>query len=183
MTPRHRPSNRPRKQNPTWDLPYTITRRPVPSPGARVTTLPANVVIDATTLGVTNERSRLPIDAPSLQLNPQLDILLNPNGSVVPTTIHSSANSVGFSNFIYHFWLTERVDAVPPQAPSGAFINTLPFPKGVNSGQSTYLQGERALVSLFTKNGQIVSNSIENFSPTDLNAPFEPAQAGAEEAK
>ena len=37
-----------------------------------------------------------------------LDILLNPNGTVVPTTIYSAPSSFGMSSAFFHFWLAER---------------------------------------------------------------------------
>ncbi len=44
-----------------------------------------------------------------------------------------------------------------------------------------FLTGERRLVTLFVKTGQITSNSIMNFNGFDTNAPFYDAQAGTKE--
>ncbi len=85
-------------------LNYTISRRPVVSPGARETALPTNVVIDATTWNSTHERSRLPIDPNSHYV----DILLSPNGQAVLQTAYSSPASVGESATFMHCWLAER---------------------------------------------------------------------------
>ncbi len=92
------------------DLAYSITRRPVVAPGARETALPSNVVIDLTTSFTTLERSRLPVD----QNTGYVDILINPNGTVLPTTLYSSPSSFGMSSAFYHFWLAERTDLYDP---------------------------------------------------------------------
>ena len=70
----------------------------------------------AITAGITNisyvsERSRLPVDPNT----GYVDILLNPNGTVVPTTKYSSPTSVGMGSAFYHFWLSERSDLFDPQ--------------------------------------------------------------------
>ena len=98
------------------NISYTITRRPVVSPGSRETPLPSNVVVDLTTwnaqyfnanfsgttgVSYVSERSRLPVDPTT----GYVDILLNPNGTVVPTTEYSSPSSFGMNSAFYHFWL------------------------------------------------------------------------------
>ena len=145
---------------------YIITRRPVVSPGSRETLLPSNVVVDLTTwnpgfynttapyntYGVTwvAERSRLPVDSTT----GYVDILLNPNGTVVPTTVYSSPTSFGMGSSFYHFWLAERGDLYDPVATPGvAYL--LPQVQNVDTpaGETRFLKGERRLLTLFTRTG------------------------------
>jgi type II secretory pathway pseudopilin PulG len=184
---------------------YTIKRRPVPSQGAREFLMPSTVVIDATTWNASTvnllpERSRLP--AP---VNGTIDIMLNPSGQVIPTTIYSTpaGTSMSVSNAFYHFWIADRADVYDP-APNNSNAFTfpmLPFPESVggynpptNPVNSTlagrFLKKDRQLVTLFTRTGQVVTNSINNFnlssSPplsTDANFPYYEAQQGIREAK
>lgn len=185
------------------NLPYTIMRRPVVSPGARETTLPGTVVIDATTWnireygGVAAERSRLPID----RYNHPVDIMLNQNGQLVstPATIsYSSPTAMTLADSFLHFWLADRDDVYDPGGPTGmppSFVYpTLPWTAdavpartgtcgwAVNLGNST-LKKDRLLVTLFARTGQIVTGSLENYLPTDPNAPYYDAQRGIREAK
>ena len=51
------------------------------------------------------------------------------------------------------------------------------------STNPVYLTGERRLVTLFTRSGLIVTNSIEIFDANDTNRPFYDAQAGIKEAQ
>jgi len=182
------------------NLPYSITRRPVPAPGARETPLPSNVVVDLTTWnpqyfiiqaqnqGVTNfpyvsERSRLPVD-PYMGY---VDILLNPNGTVVPTTEYSSLSSAGMGSAFYHFWLSERSDLFDPQmqAPAGVpyllpMVSDLNnnYPNPNDNFKPRALSGERRLVTLFARTGQIVTNQIETFNGTTPSWPFLLPQQG-----
>lgn len=190
--------------NSTTGLPapanYTINRRPVVSPGARETSLPANVVIDATSWNSTAERSRLPIDRNSRFV----DILLNPNGQTVLQTTYSNPTSVGENATFYHFWLSERADVheftdvwginngtnppTPnpnPNAPASIFHLPIPasFTGGLNTPPTLFLTGERMLVTLFGRTGQITTNSVEFFNANDVNQPFYDSQLGAREAK
>jgi hypothetical protein len=214
----------------TTSSPYTIFRRPVVSPGARETTLPAGVVIDMTTFNVgaaslvgypalLPERSRLPVDP----FTNYVDIMIDQTGRVIPP---GAGMDGGFSSFgnsplsnypFYHFWLTERegvvapfygtqtrqvnginlLTTIPTATPSyrnGGTppFNVLPMPNGtpnytppsaaqVTGPYTPYLTGERRLVTLFVKTGQITSNSIQNFNGADTNAPFYDAQAGTKE--
>ncbi len=221
-------------------LAYTISRRPVVSPGAREVALPAGVVIDMTTwnapmssLGATPpnqvvlqpERSRLPIDPYTYYV----DIMIAPSGQVVQGGAGGSNGDyntlapMGNQPF-YHFWITEReavhaplwgtygaiainykdaVNSIPRVNPNyGATATSqnflLPMPKGTpgyapmtNGTQAdqnystnpVYLTGERRLVTLFVKTGQIVTNSIETFNVNDTNAPFYDAQSGTKESQ
>ena len=62
------------------NVPYIIRRRPAPGPNAREVALPTQVVVDLTTWKTTRERSRLPVNP----YTGYVDILVNPDGSVVP---------------------------------------------------------------------------------------------------
>ena len=223
-------------------LTYTISRRPIASPGARETTLPEGIVIDMTTwnaptsgLNPNNkatgpvlqpERSRVPVDP----YTHYVDIMISPSGQVVQGGAgsgNSDYNSLspGANQPFYHFWLTEREGVMQPLFGSSSFLikNTanamkndgvgfvpnvnpnygstatsqnymLPMPKDVFKNNNitmpapydvgpVYLTGERRLVTLFVKTGQIVSNSIENFNVYDTNAPFYDAQTGTKESQ
>jgi len=223
-------------------LNYVISRRPVVSPGARETTLPAGVVIDMTTwnapmvsqmtktpgaIVLQPERSRLPVDPYTYYV----DIMISPGGQVIQGGAGSSngvynALAPQSSQPFYHFWLTERqgvqsplwqtygsgvtfkdkdkVSYIPRPNPNyGATAASqnfmLPMPQGTPnylpmaddptaggkaySTSPVYLTGERRLVTLFVKTGQIVTNSIETFNGFDTNQPFYDAQAGVKESQ
>jgi prepilin-type N-terminal cleavage/methylation domain-containing protein len=190
------------------NIPYTITRRPVVSPGSRETPLPSNVVVDlttwnaqyfnvnfSTTTGVSyvSERSRLPVDPTT----GYVDILLNPNGTVVPTTVYSSPSSFGMDSAFYHFWLAERGDLFDPAAnphvpyllpmvPGSTYAGGTPYPytNPPDPLGTRALTGERRLMTLFTRTGQLVTNQIETFDATAIppgpgpNFPFLAPQQG-----
>ncbi|MBX6314186.1 MAG: hypothetical protein IRY99_14910, partial [Isosphaeraceae bacterium] len=169
---------------------YVITRRPVPSQGAREIALPTNVVIDLTTwnapMAVTSsgapapsqpERSRLPVDP----FTKYVDVMIAPNGQVLQMAANGNLAPPVNMPF-YHFWLTEREDVynplwgdrpLSPQTPSilvpvaNSSYPTpqylLPMPRGAAnppSGNPTVLKAERRLVSLNTKTGQITTNDL-----------------------
>jgi prepilin-type N-terminal cleavage/methylation domain-containing protein len=192
--------------NSTQDLPYVISRRPVVSPGARETTLPPTVVIDATSWQSTTERSRLPVDPSTLFV----DIVLDPSGQLVPTTVYSSPSSFSMGQTFYHFWLAERQDvhelsdlfgvksalkttpppasAVPNPNPNATATPPqtylLPMPLGAQGyTQSIVLKGDRRLITLFSRNGVITTHTIENFNVTNTNLPFVEAQLGVVEER
>jgi len=180
---------------------YIITRRPVVSPGARETLLPSNVVVDLTTwnpgfynntapfntYGITwvAERSRLPVDPTT----GYVEILINPNGTVVPTSVYSSPSSFGMASSFYHFWLSERGDLFDPQAQPGTPTG-VPYLLPMIAGAANYpnkndtsgraLKGERRLVTLYTRTGQIITNQLEdsNFNGTKPSLPFLLPQQG-----
>jgi prepilin-type N-terminal cleavage/methylation domain-containing protein len=110
---------------------YAIRRRPAPANAARTTVLPQSVVVDLRT-----NRSRLPVN----QTTGNVDIIVNPDGTVVPTTIYSTPSSIGLSSGVLFFWLGNRAD-----------VGAVP----TNSSW---------LVALFSKTGQV--SSSENSSPT-----------------
>ncbi len=150
------------------------------------------------------ERSRLPVDP----YNFSVDILVSPSGQVVQAGAGASGieqnNSAPTSNLpFYHFWLTERKGVVSPVWGTASLtpykptlnqnypnqIYLLPMPQGtVNynppATQATqYLTGERRLVTMFTRSGQVVTNPIEIFNGNDINQPFYDAQAGIKESQ
>src|SRR5271166_225468 len=91
---------------------YTITRRPAPSSGSRELALPP------TASGV----------GTSQVINPNsgsVDILVNPDGTVVPSTVYSSPSSFGLNGAFLHFWLAERSDVAAPD-PIRVANKTLP---------------------------------------------------------
>jgi hypothetical protein len=167
---------------------WTIQRRPVPSPGAREIALPGGAAIDLTTWDTTRERSRLPVDP----YNGTVDILVDQSGKVVPTTLYSSPASSAMDQSFYHFWIADRSDVYDPwivsgQTTWGAFPG-LPMPAGSPSYNGTqFLTKDRQRVTLYTRTGQIVSNSIETFDGSGAfggpNAPFHDAQYGYRESK
>ena len=159
-------------ESPAIDFPpyshYTIARRPSVDARARITSLPSEVVIDASTLFTTQERSRLPI----FRANPQyFDLLFAPNGQVLANNPYAGTAALPTVPF-YHFWVTER-DGVnaPSNITSTATYPTLPILPA--------LKGERRLVTLNNRSGFLTVKMIEDFSPTDSNAPYRDAQNGA----
>src|SRR5262249_30055907 len=82
-----------------FNQPYIIRRRPFPGPNARTVALPSSVVIDLTTWGTTRERSRLPVNP----YTGYVDLLINPGGDVVSSTIYSTPASAGMSGAFLHF--------------------------------------------------------------------------------
>jgi prepilin-type N-terminal cleavage/methylation domain-containing protein len=187
---------------------YTIRRRPVPSANTKEIPLPSNIVVDLTTWSTTMERSRLPVNA----YTGYADILLNPAGDVVPTTLYSSPSSFGLASSFYHFWLAERGDVVAPvpwdnQHPKLSGLFHLPMPADTQNsvGGATYdqlralypdlgeLKGERRLVTLNTRTGQVTTNSIdakagqlstsmiETFDVANVSQPFIVPQQGVQE--
>ncbi len=158
--------------------PYTIQRRPAPAPNSREVALPTNVVVDLTTWGNTfQERSQFP---PGV-INPYsgyVDILVYPNGTVVPTTIYSTPSSFGMSGAFFHFWLAERSDV------AAIHLDANGNPVPIVSGQPVYLpvgnikqqlqlsstpytgpalKGEYRIVTLFTRTGQVTTNDNVEF--------------------
>jgi hypothetical protein len=150
------------------DLTYTIQRRPAPAANAREVSLPTSMVVDATTAFLTQERSRLPVNP----FTGFADIVIRPDGTVVPTVQYSSPASFGMSGAFYHFWLSERQDladvqvggtnnATPqPWATGAPYLLPIAQPGGSNSATfpGPYLKGEYSVLSLFTRSGQIVVN-------------------------
>jgi hypothetical protein len=147
------------------NAPYVIRRRPAPGPNAREMALPTNVVVDLTTWSTTRERSRLPVNA----YTGAVDIMVQPDGTVVPTTLYSTPSSVGLASAFLHFWLAERSDLAQPRASTTAPL--LPLPQGLAptllAGQE--LKGEYRLVTVFARTGLITTNE---------NPPFDTPSTG-----
>ncbi|MDR3620334.1 MAG: prepilin-type N-terminal cleavage/methylation domain-containing protein [Paludisphaera borealis] len=155
-----------------WNLPYTISRRPTPSANARETSLPASVVVDLTTWAdASPERSRLPVN----RFTGAIDIMVSPQGEVLPNSIFSAPSSFSLADSYFHFWLAERTDLYAPsdfKITGSASANAdgtpqlppfLPVPSGFNPNSTMYLKGENRLLTLFTRNGQIAVNEISDF--------------------
>jgi prepilin-type N-terminal cleavage/methylation domain-containing protein len=177
---------------------YTIQRRPAPASNSRETALPTNVVVDLTTWNYNfQERSQFPPGVISPYTG-YVDILVYPNGTVVPTTIFSTPASFNMAGAFFHFWLAERSDVVAPIVPANG--TTPPYlPIGTVSPvldasaippAFPRIQGEYRLVTLFTRTGQVSTNDDVQFdnpiSPNFANGvsynpnyPFLAAQHGA----
>jgi hypothetical protein len=164
---------------------YTIQRRPAPGPNAREIALPSNVVIDLTSWNGTAERSRLPIDPNS----GAVDIVVNPDGSIVPTTVYSSPSSFGMGSAFFHFWLAERSDLAAPDSKQ-ANAPFLPVPQGLaptRFASGAQIKGEYRLITVFSRTGQITTNDTVPFDSANIgtanynvNLPFQAAQQGVQ---
>jgi hypothetical protein len=163
--------------NATVNAPYTIRRRPYPSPGARILELPSGVVIDASTWDSTRERSRLPIDPGTMTV----DIMVGPDGLIVPTTIYSSPAASDFP--FLHCWLAERGDVFDPVTGASAGARRLPLPEGVVAGETRALRGERRLLTIHTRTGLITTTDPQDFDAANISRPFYAAQRGERDAQ
>ncbi len=150
----------------------------MPSQSARIINLPSNVVIDMTTWNTTQERSRLPIDHNS----GNVDVMFAPDGHVL--ALNATANPAPQLRPFFHFWFADIEDVHEPIANSNSWY-TLPMDadevidSGYNRISYGTLKGERRLLTINTKTGHIVTNSIEAFSILDPNYIYEAAQAGS----
>jgi hypothetical protein len=137
----------------TYNATYTISRRPVRSHGTRDVALPAGVVLDLTTWATTRERSRLPVNP----LSGEVDLMITPGGQVIPTTIYSTPACAGMASPYLHFWLADRGDQFDPAAGTSP---QLPLPQGMNPSHSgRELKGEASIVSLSTRTGLISTST------------------------
>jgi prepilin-type N-terminal cleavage/methylation domain-containing protein len=157
---------------------YTIERRAVPSQGAREVLLPADAVIDLTTANLTQERSRLPVDP----FSGYVDVLIGPNGSVMRLQQNSGvAEPAPF----YHFWIAERSDVFAPVATLNVPYllpmptETIGYPNALDT-TGRVMKGDRRLVTLFTKTGQITTNTIDSFDGRLANPALSPPQFGVQ---
>jgi hypothetical protein len=164
-------------------IPYTITRRPAPLSKGREINLPTDVVIDASSWAYTRERSRFPVGAALNVWTGAVDILLNPDGTVVASTLYSTPAAVAMDGAFYHFWLAERSDVAGVQVDSNGNVVSLTSglpqgtpPQALPIGQiasptsaATYpytgptLGGEYRLLTLFVRTGQITGNETMGF--------------------
>jgi hypothetical protein len=145
------------------------------------------VVVDATTGFLTQERSRLPIN----RYTGHTDIMLNPDGTVLPTVVYATPSSIGMADAFYHFWLAERVDLA--NATAGASPPLLPIAQrgGATAVQhrGPFLQGNYGLLTLYTRTGLIVVDEAMPFDdpaaaaatsrPFNVNLPFTTSRVGA----
>ncbi len=160
---------------------YNILRRPVVTESSHEVALPQGVVVDLTTWNTTLERSRLPIDP----FTGFVDIMIYPNGQVVipgpgQGSLPTAGNALSSMPF-YHFWIAERDDVFDAQ---GTTFPALPMPAATPGyAGAVNLKGDRRLVTLFTRTGQVVTNEIENFNAADRNTPYYAAQFGLRESK
>jgi prepilin-type N-terminal cleavage/methylation domain-containing protein len=153
---------------------YIIHRRPIPSPGSRIQELPTGTSIDMTGWNRTTppqpqlgERSRLPIDPRT----GYIDILIAPNGMVLKADYNTTQPGPPMSFPFFHFWISDNDDIVTPLWGVTYPATALPTPD-VRDSQGRLLKGERRLVSINTRTGQIVTGSAENFSTSNINTPF-----------
>ena len=122
--------------------------------------LPSQVVVDLTTWSTTRERR----GCRSTRITGYVDIMVNPDGSVVRSTIYSSPASFGLASAFFHFWLAERSDLAAPGA-SATAAPFLPLPHGLAPTlfNGLEIKGEYRLVTLFTRTGQITTNANPTF--------------------
>jgi hypothetical protein len=187
-------------QDAVLDQPYSIQRRPVPTAGAREVLLPAGVVVDATSWSMTQERSRLPVDPASLFV----DIMLNPSGQVIPTTVYSAPTSASPIPFL-HFWLADRNDVYPvgavwglptPTNPAPPFLLPMDVDAAKNdpnnagyqlAGPGHYppasalpaapmLKGDRRLITINAKSGMVVTNTLDTIPHTTTDGTILPGE-------
>lgn len=167
-------------------LTYTIRRRPAPSTNAREIALPTGVVIDLTGWALAApERSSIPAPAFN-RWTGTLDIVLNPDGTVLPTTIYSCPSSFNMGSSFVHLWLAERGDLAAPSLARSA-PPYLPVPQGLAPGLfpgGQEIKGQYALVTLFARTGAFTANFAMRFddpaSPTyNPSLPYQPAQQGS----
>ena len=65
------------------------------------------------------ERSRLPVNL----YTGYVDILVYPNGSVVPSTIYAAPSSFGMGSSFFHFWVAERTDVFALKATRSILVS------------------------------------------------------------
>jgi hypothetical protein len=148
---------------------YTIQRRPMPTINARAVSLPSNVVIDATSWNLTNERTQVP-GAAFEPLSGFIDILVNPDGTVVPTTRYSSPSSVGLAGSFYHFWLAERTDVYTIPLDGNGNAQTLMTSLGT-TGYPFYLPMPLGAISQTGAAGAITPNAYDALVATNPTLP------------
>lgn len=81
----------------------------------------------------------------------------------------------------FHFWLAERGDLFDPLAqpnvpyllpmvPGSTWPGGVPYPNSDDVyGNTRALKGERRLITLYTRTGQVVTNQIEEFDAGPLS--------------
>lgn len=175
-------------------VPYAVRRRPAPSQNAGAVALPSSMVVDATTWLSTRERSRLPVNP----LTGSVDVIVNPDGTILPTAVYSTPSSFGMDSAFLHFWLAERQDVAA--AGAAGLPATAPYALPIASPGSAqnsvalpgpYLKGEYSVLSLSARTGNLSVSGSPPFlfdASIGYNAqlgawnasnPFLPAEQGA----
>jgi hypothetical protein len=141
----------------------------------------------ATTIQDTYERSR--VGSALNTTTGTVDIVVNPDGTIVPTTLYSSPASFGMGGAFIHLWLVERSDLLAPDT-NQTSAPYLPLPQGMTPTRfvgGAELKGEYRLVTLFSRTGQISTNDTVPFdnpvtplngSTYNTNLPYTAAQQG-----
>lgn len=147
--------------SPAVNVPYTISRRPVPNTDAREIALPTSMVIDATTWAGSRERSRLPVNPYS----GTVDLMVNPDGTVAYSGPYGVPTSYGFGDVFYHFWLAERQDvAIPSTAATAAPFLPIARPGGnAGLGSPPYLRGEYSILTVNARTGATTVSTAPPF--------------------
>jgi len=86
----------------------------------------------------------------------------------------------------YHFWLADRGDLFDPIAQVQAGVPYLlpmvagspNYPNPSDSNQTRALTGERRLMTLYTRTGQLMTNQVELFNGLNPSYPFLAPQQG-----
>ncbi len=196
----------------TPPLAYTITRRPVPSQGARETALPTGVVIDLTTWNTNSpERSVLPVDLNTLYV----DIMIASNGTVIAMDANANAapqvmpavlpllvdrhrrrgrSALGADErFRQHRPACRGAQSQSERHDSPSIISS-PCPPSRHrtrrrgGGSAMYslpqtLKGDRRLLSINTRTGAITSTLIETFYVDNTQYPYEAAERGIKDVQ
>ena len=108
---------------------------------------------------------------------------------IVPTTEFSNPSSFPMGGAFFHFWIADRTDVYADTTAGGSSAPPyphLPVPEGtpgLGTGVTRFLKRDRQLLTLYSRTGHVVTNSIENFDRNDPNAPYRDAQLGILEAK
>jgi prepilin-type N-terminal cleavage/methylation domain-containing protein len=154
-------------------VPYVIRRRPAPVPSALAEGLPAGVVIDCTTWATSRERSRCLLDP----YTGVVELLVNPDGSLVQQMLYSTPASLPMAAAFVHLWVCERGAIAAPAASGPPY---LPMPSGTPGRPSMAppLEGERRLVSIHARTGRVSVHHLESFDAANPSAPFLAAQRG-----
>ncbi|MEW4568751.1 type II secretion system protein [Tautonia sp. JC769] len=156
---------------------YVISRRPSAASDSREYTLPSGSVIDFTTLGLADpniipERSRVPIDP----VTGIVDLMIYPNGQVVPSTPYGLRQSMTTGFPFYFLWIAAREDVhAPPVGATSAVQPLLPMPREYNLPRPEFLEGYRRMVTISPNSGHSSVSEITTFNPSNVNAPYEEA--------
>jgi prepilin-type N-terminal cleavage/methylation domain-containing protein len=148
---------------------YVISRRPSAASDSREYTLPAGAVIDFTTLGLADstiipERSRVPIDP----VTGIVDLMIYPNGQVVPSTPYGLRQSMTTGFPFYFLWIAAREDVHAPTGATSAAQPLLPMPREVGLAGPPFLEGYRRMITISPNSGH---SSVSEISYVDVSGP------------